>query len=93
MKIKLDDKHYLNCDEWCYWITVTVQAKSDKSYEKRVSGYMPTFGGAVDTFIEKKIKTAKITDLTELVKVIEELKAEVKGWKCAVERGNKNGRN
>ena len=88
MKIKLDDKHFLNSDEGCYWITVTVEAeKTGKTYERRVSGYTPTFSGAVDTFIEKRIKTAEIGDFTELVKTIEDLKAEVRGWECVVTRG------
>jgi len=87
MRVKLDDKHYLNSDEGCYWITVAVQAESGKTYDRRVSGYTPTFSGAVDTFIEKRIKTAEIGDFTELVKAIDDLKAEVREWKCVVERG------
>lgn len=88
MKIKLDDKHYLNSEEGCYWITVIVQAeKSGKTYERRVSGYVATFSEAVNSFIEKRIKTAEIGDFTQLVKAIEDLKVEVRGWKCVVERG------
>ena len=90
MKVKLDDKHYLNSDEFSYWITVEVVTKNGKNagkvYEKRCSGYTRTFSEAVDSFIEKKIKAAQIDDFKKLVKTINDLKKEVKGWKCVVER-------
>ncbi len=56
MKIQLDDKHFLNSDPYCYWITCVVKSKEGKPYEKRVSGYAATFGDAVNSFIEKTIK-------------------------------------
>jgi hypothetical protein len=90
MRIKLDDKHWLNCDSQCYWITREVKITKGKgagsTVERRVSGYTATFAQAVDTFIEKKIKTAEIGDFSELVKIIDEVKNEVAGWKCAVDR-------
>lgn len=90
MRIKLDDKHWLNSDSQCYWITREVKITKGKgagsTVERRVSGYTATFAQAVDTFIEKKIKTAEIGDFSELVKIIDEVKNEVAGWKCAVER-------
>lgn len=85
MKIKLDNKHFLNSDEGSYWITAIVQA--EKPHERRVSGYTATFSEAVDTFIEKRIKTAEIDNFTKLVKMIDEMKKEVAEWRCAVERG------
>lgn len=90
MKIKLDDKHYLNSDDYCYWITKEVVAEKGKNagnvYEKLCSGYTRTFSEAVESFIEKKIKAAQIDDFKKLVKTVNDLKKEVKGWKCAVER-------
>ena len=52
MKIQLDDKHFLNSDPYCYWITCVVKSKEGKPYEKRVSGYAAIFGDAVNSFIE-----------------------------------------
>ena len=90
MRIKLDDKHWLNSDPQCYWITKEVKIKSGKDAgnitEKRVSGYTATFEQAVDSFIERKIKAAEIGNFKELVEVVNGLKKEVRSWKCAVER-------
>lgn len=90
MRIKLDDKHWLNSDPQCYWITkvVTVEKGNNagKTYERRCSGYVATFAQAVDSFIECKIREFKIEDFTKLKKTINDIKQEVKKWKCAVER-------
>ena len=90
MKIKLDDTHWLNSDELCYWITVEVKSSRGKNigntYEKRCSGYTATFEQAVDSFIEKSIKAAQIEDFRKLVKTINDLKKEVRSWKSVVER-------
>ena len=32
MKIKLDDKHFLNSDPYCYWITVLVKNEKNPKY-------------------------------------------------------------
>jgi len=90
MRIKLDDKHWLNSDPQCYWITKKVKVKKGKTAgtiaEKNVSGYTATFAQAVDSFIEKRIRAAEIASFTELVEEVNNLKKEVRDWKCAVER-------
>lgn len=90
MRIKLDDTHWLNSDPQCYWITKVVTVKKGKNagsvYERRCSGYVATFAGVVDSFIECKIRESKIEDFTKLKKTINDIKQEVKKWKCAVER-------
>ena len=90
MKVKLDNKHYLNCDGYCFWVTVlvkpTAKSKSKEPYERRCSGYTGTFEQAVDSYIEMKIKTAEIEDYTKLVKTINDLKKEVRGWKANIPR-------
>ena len=87
MKIKLDEKHYLNSDQYCYWITCEYVIEKGKGAgtvaERRVSGYRPTFAQAVDTFIEKKIGGAEIDNYKALVEIVEQLKKEVKSWKVA----------
>ena len=91
MKIKLSDKYYLNSDKFCYWITEEVEVKTGKNKgsitEKRISGYMNTFAGVVDTFVEKKLKAAETGDMEELSQIITELKETVLSWKCAIEKG------
>lgn len=88
MKIKLDDKHFLNSDQYCYWITCEYEIEKGKGAgsiaERRVSGYRQTFAQAVDSFIEKKIGGAEINDYKMLVEIIGKLKKEVEGWKVAV---------
>lgn len=81
MKIKLDQNHYLVSDPYCYHITCIVTPKDGKPYEKRVSGYVATFGEAVDSYIEKRIKSSEAREITQLKNEIEELKAEVREWR------------
>lgn len=91
MRIKLDDKHYLNSDQYCFWITAeyTAERKNGTVYtaERRCSGYTRTFSECVDSFIEKTIGGSEIKRFTDLAKEVEKLKKTVKGWKVVVERG------
>lgn len=83
MKIKLDDKHTLNSDGLCCWITADVIAKNGKHYERRISGYMPTFSQCVESYIERKFRSSEATDIVRLKNELEELKEEVRRWKDA----------
>lgn len=85
MKIKLDDKHYLNGDRFCCWITCEGVDKNGKQYEKLASGYSPTFGMAVERYIENRIRGDKITSITALKNEVRDLKKQVKEWKIATE--------
>lgn len=84
MKIELDKKHYLNSDKYCYWISCEYKTEKGKGagsvVERRVSGYMPTFKDAVESYIETKIKTSEAHEICKLKKEIEGLKAEVRAW-------------
>lgn len=86
MKIKLDDKHYINSDSQCYWISVEVKPENSKPYEKNVSGYCRTFNEAVNSFIESHIRCAEVDDFKSLVETIDDLKRTVEGWEAAVKR-------
>lgn len=87
MKIKLDDKHWLNSDRYSYWITALVEPEEDKNgkrkkpYERRVSGYLPTFGQAVESFIDYFVNESQAKSINKLSADIRKLKAEVRGWK------------
>lgn len=85
MKIKLDDNHFLNSDQFCYWITAVVipgeKSRKKKPYEVRVSGYVATFEQAVDSYIDGKVNGSAATSLTKLAKEIRTLKKTVRGWK------------
>lgn len=87
VKIKLDDTHFLNSDSYCYWVTCLVQPGEDsrkkKPYEIRVSGYLPTFEQAVESFINNSVNSSMATSLNKLKKDIENLKKEVRAWKDA----------
>lgn len=84
MKIKLDDTHFLNSDPYCFWITCLVTPGKDsrkkKPYEVRVSGYLPTFEQAVESYIDNKINTSTATSVSKLKEEVRKLKAEVRGW-------------
>ena len=85
MKIKLGEKHYMNSDAFCYWITceyvIEKGNNAGNTAERRVSGYTATFEEAVDSFIERHIKGAEISEFSELVKTVNDLNAEVRSWK------------
>lgn len=94
MKIALDNKHFLNSDAYCYWITCLVTRTdkdgNQKTSERRVSGYMDTFNGAVNSYIERKIRSSEAAEIEQLNNEVEELKQEVRGWEMTLE-GSNNG--
>lgn len=79
MKIKLDDKHFLNSDPYCYWITVLVENEKNpkKPYERRVSGYCNTIEDAFIDYIDKKIKSSNADKISKLCSQITKLKEEI----------------
>lgn len=90
MRIKLSEKYYLNSDPYCYWVTEVVQptekSRTQKPYERRVSGYNGTFEQAVDSYIDRRIRSLEIEEFHALAKELKELKEEIRGWQPAVER-------
>lgn len=82
MKIKIADKTFLNSDGWGCWITkIYISEKTGKDREQRVSGYYKDFKGAIESYIEQKIKSSEATKLSELNKEVKALIKEVRGWK------------
>lgn len=85
VKIQLDDTHFLNSDQYCFWITCLVtpgeKSRKKKPYEVRVSGYLPTFEQAVESFIDRFANESTATSLNKLKQDIQKLKAEVRAWK------------
>lgn len=57
-----------------------IEEKDGKVNPRNMSGYYPTFTGAVESYIERRIKTSEATEISELKNEIEALKAEVRGW-------------
>ncbi len=80
MRIQLDEHHFLNTDNFCCWITREKPNKDGKVNPRNMSGYYPTFTGAVESYIERRIKTSEATEISELKNEIEALKTEVRGW-------------
>ena len=81
MKIPLDDKHILCSEEFCCWIVQIVTPEKGKPYERRVSGYVPTFEMAVESYINKKINSSEATKISQLRDEVRKLKQEVRKWK------------
>lgn len=89
MKIKLDDKHYLNSDRFSCWITCeyTPEKKDGtlgKPTERRVSGYYRDFNEVVEDYIDKKINSSEALKISQLSKEIKKLKKTVKDWKVNI---------
>lgn len=89
MKIKLDEVHTLNSDQYCYWITKNVTVKEGRAkgttIERALGWYCPTFYDAISKYIEKKIGDSEATTYYQLAKEIEDLKKEVRSWKPKLE--------
>lgn len=81
MRVRLDEKHTLCSEEQCCWIMRTVTPKDKKPYEKRVSGYVPTFQMAVESYVNKKINSSKAEEISQLADEIDALVQEVRAWK------------
>lgn len=84
MRVRLDDKHFLNSDQYCYWITTVVTPERGKPYERRVSGYTTTFRQVMGSYIEKALRTSETESYASLVAEVEDLKATVEMWLDAV---------
>jgi succinate dehydrogenase/fumarate reductase flavoprotein subunit len=74
VRLKLDDTHTLVSDPECYWIETLVIPENKKPYTRRSSGYRRTFNEAVESYIEKKIRSSEAAKITKLSKEIKELK-------------------
>lgn len=85
MRIKLDDNHYLNSDQYCYWITCEFINDKGKLMERRVSGYKPTIDTAVESYIDKRINTSEAVKITQLANDVKKLKKDIKTWKVCLE--------
>ena len=88
MRLKLDNKgHHLNSDPYCFWITVEVTSeKTGKPYDRVVSGYYAKPLDAIESFIDRRVRSSEAEDIKQLIKEVEELKKTVKSWKPKVER-------
>ena len=91
MRIKLDEKHYLNSDPYCYWISCEVKSENAKKkvYDKRVSGYCTTLESAVHSYIDRQIMSSEAETLEELAEEVRNLKKTVNGWKVELKRGER----
>lgn len=80
MRVRLDEKHTLCSDEHCCWITQAVTPEGRKPYEKRVSGYVPTFQMAVESYVNKKINSSEAKEISQLASEVLALVQEVRQW-------------
>lgn len=87
MRIKLGEKHFLNSDKFQFWVTVEVVSENRNVYERNCTGYHRNFEGAIEDFIDRKVKDSDSASLKELMREVEELKNEVRSWKIDIERG------
>lgn len=84
MEIRLDRTHVLYSDKYSCWIAVKIVSKNGKVYERRVSGYMPTFHEAVVSYINMAVNSSGSAELWQLKEDIENLKKEVMSWKSVL---------
>lgn len=87
MKIELGEKYFLHSDQFQFWITGLVVSESGKAYERRYTGYFGDFRGAVEDFIDRKVRGSDSADIKALMQEVAELKAEVRSWPNFLEGG------
>jgi hypothetical protein len=80
MDIKLDEKHTLHSDKYCYWITVDFLAKNGKLAQRRISGYCPTFEEAVINFFDRDIAGLETGSAGTILRRIADTKKLIKKW-------------
>lgn len=85
MKIQLDEKHFLNTDAYCCYISCLVipKDKSKKPYEIRVGGFHRRLEDAISSFVDSRIRMAgsDVNTLKKLSTEILKIKSDIKKWK------------
>lgn len=75
MRIKLDDKHYLNSDKFCCWITLKV--KSDKNakgfYERVIGGYHANIRDCLYDYLKTGTNSSQAVTLSGVLEDITEI--------------------
>lgn len=87
MDIRLGERHILHSDSFQFWLSVEVQSESGKTYERRCTGYHKDFRGAVEDFIDRKVKGSDSVKIKALAQEVEDLKTEVRSWPAFLEKG------
>lgn len=86
MNIRLDDKHTLNTDNYCCWITTDVVNKNGDVNQRRVSGYLPTIEQAVESFVKHDFMSSEAQTVVELEKEVKKLKQRISKWKKVLDK-------
>lgn len=77
MKIKISDKHYLNSDRFCCWISVEKKSKSGKIYEAIIGGYHKDPAMCFENYTQQKFNESIATSIIELQEELNEIKNEI----------------
>lgn len=78
MKIALDEKHFLNSDRFCYWLTVIKETKANgKTYEQIYGGYHKTIPQVLKNYLRTSIKNSEAQSLMQLEKEIERIEKKI----------------
>ena len=80
MKIKLDEKHYLESDPLNIWITVTKVSENGKEYKQNVTGYYRSIDQLLENYIDRSLLASKATSFAALKRDIQALKKQVFEW-------------
>lgn len=93
MRIKIADKHYLNSDAQCYWISQEVEVKKGRNKgnltEKRVSGYYRLLTELLANFAEAKVRSADAETMTELKQAVKDTEKVIREMTESLKHFNK----
>jgi hypothetical protein len=79
MEIKLNKKHFLKSDNYCWWIEEEINPKEkDKdSYRSRVTGFYGQIEHLIENLIDVSLRKADVETLEDIKKEVTSLKDEI----------------
>ena len=80
MKIKLDDTHYLESDQFNIWISAHRTSENGKKYTRNVTGYYRDIESLIDDYIDRSFLASKATSFTALRRDLKAIKKQVSEW-------------
>lgn len=84
MKIKLDDQHVLESDQYNIWISAEVLSKNGRIYYRNITGYYRNIEELLDDYLNKSILGSSATSFTALKKEIQLTRKKISEWKDVI---------
>ena len=84
MKIKLDDHHYLESDQYNLWVTEERTSKNGKKYSMNVTGYYNNIEDLLNDYAGRSFMASNAKSFTALKKEMAATRKQISKWKDAI---------